>query len=141
MLFEDAEVELTLEGVLELVTEEDANGCVYVDLADKSSYILVEDYFSEPRCFSDMEEFFGRIDYFLSSGKVRKDKLMEKLLDICAERNERRADVRFTKDMLEKGFIEKTDTSMCIKKLRERGQYHLLPLMILKDAGEFDRKR
>ena len=141
MLFEDVEEELTLEGLLELVTEEDENGCVYVDLADKSSYIRVEEYFSEPKCFSDMEEFFGRIDYFLSSGLIRKDKLIEKLLDICAERNEKRAEVRFTKDILDKGLIENKDTSMCIKKMRKRGQYHLIPLMVLKDVGEYDRKR
>ena len=84
-----------------------------------------------------MEEFFGRIDYFKSSGKVRKDKLMEKMLDICAERDDRNAEIRFFKDLLEKGFIEKADTSMCIKKMRAKNRYQLIPLMVLKDAGEF----
>ena len=136
MLFEDVN-ELTLEGVLAAVSGEDADGCVYVALNDRNSYSLILDYFSEPRCFSDMEEFFGRIEYFRSSGNVRKDKLMEKLLDICVERNDRNAGIRFFKDILEKGLVEKTDTSMCVKKMRAKGCYYLIPLMVLKDAGEF----
>ena len=140
MLFEDVN-ELTLEGVLEAVSGEDDNGCVFADLDDRSTYSLILDYFSEPKCFSDMEEFFGRIDYFKSSGKVRKDKLMEKLLDICVERNDRNAGIRFFKDLLEKGFVEKADTSMCVKKMRARGSYYLIPLMVLKDAGEFGTRR
>ena len=140
MLFEDAN-ELTLEGVLAAVSGEDADGCVYVDLNDRNSYSLILDYFSEPKCFSDMEEFFGRIEYFRSSGKVRKDKLMDRLLDICVERNDRNAGIRFFKDILEKGLVEKTDTSMCVKKMRAKGCYYLIPLTVLKDAGEFGKKQ
>ena len=136
MLFEDAK-ELTFEGVLSTVTDEDDSGRVFVDIDDKGNYGFILAYFYDSQCFSDMEEFFGRIDYFKSSGKVRKDKLMEKMLDICAERDDRNAEIRFFKDLLEKGFIEKADTSMCIKKMRAKNRYQLIPLMVLKDAGEF----
>ena len=73
--------------------------------------------------------------------QAKRQELMDRLLDICVERNDRNAGIRFFKDILEKGLVEKTDTSMCVKKMRAKGCYYLIPLMVLKDAGEFGKKQ
>ena len=109
------------------------------DLGDRRVMKWFKEFFADNEEGVFDERLLGYLDRFTATNKTRKADLIGAALDRCADRQgDREEEVKFFRMLVYKELITSADVRICLKEMRARGLYELIPLLYLLDNGEMD---
>ena len=107
------------------------------DLGDRRVLKWFKDFFANNGDGVFDERLLKYVDCFTVTDKARKADLIGAALDRCADRRENAGEeLKFFSMLLYKELINTADIKICLKEIRARGLYELIPLLYLLDNGE-----
>ncbi len=109
------------------------------DLSDPGIMQWFSDFFKYHAAWFEREELINALTGFAGSERSRMNKILkdviEAVFDAVNEAGDGRAE-SFLTTLLYKDFIRKEDVTFCIREVRKRRLYRMIPLLLLKENGE-----